>query len=138
VSIRPTIWNHGPRWARVPCCIVLLALLPGCASTGPSGEDQATIDAWISAEVRRVLAEEEDVVVDDLQIETRDGIVTLSGVQPSLEAVAKALDRTARVRGVLQVINQIRVVEGLPLRNQGSEQLDRLDHQQSGHGRRRA
>jgi osmotically-inducible protein OsmY len=97
----------------MPCWIALLALLPGCASTGPVGEDQTAIDEWISAEVRRVLAEEEDVVVADLHIETHDGVVTLSGVQPTMEAVAKALNRTARVRGVLQVINQIRVVNGL-------------------------
>jgi osmotically-inducible protein OsmY len=83
-----------------------------CASRGPVGEDQATIDAWISEEVRRVLEEESEVVVADLRIETRDGILVLSGVQPSLEAVGIALDRASRVRGVQQVVNRIRVVEG--------------------------
>jgi len=87
-------------------------LLLACAARGPVGEDQATIDAWISAEVQRVLKEEPEVVLEDLRVETHDGVVVLSGVQPSLEAVAKALDRAARVRGVLQVVNQIRVVEG--------------------------
>jgi len=92
----------------VAACLLSLA----CASRGPVGEDQATIDAWISAEVRRVLEEEPEVVAGDLRVETRDGILVLSGVQPSLEAVAKALDRASRVRGVLQVVNQIRVIEG--------------------------
>ena len=94
----------------VAMCLLSLA----CASRGPVGEDQATIDAWISAEVRRVLEEESEVVVGDLRIETRDGILVLSGIQPSLEAVAKAVDRASRVRGVLQVVNRIRVVEGRP------------------------
>jgi osmotically-inducible protein OsmY len=99
-------------WTLLPV-IVALAGVSGCVSTGPVGEDQATIDEWISAEIRRVLGEESKVVIADLRIETHDGIVTLSGVQPSLEAVSKALERTARVRGVEQVINRIRVVEGV-------------------------
>ena len=91
--------------------VVVCLLSLACASRGPVGEDQATIDAWISAEVRRLLEEESEVVAADLRIETRDGILVLSGVQPSLEAVGKALDRASRVRGVLQVVNRIRVVE---------------------------
>jgi osmotically-inducible protein OsmY len=97
------------------CAVLVVAiclLSPACASRGPVGEDQAAIDEWISAEVRRLLEEEQKVVVADLRIETRDGILVLSGVQPSLEAVAIALDRASRVRGVLQVVNRIRVVEG--------------------------
>ncbi len=107
--------------------LVVGVLSMACASTGPVGEDQATIDAWIDSEVRRVLAEESEVVVGDLRIETRDGILVLSGVQTSFDAVSKALELASRVRGVLQVVNQIRVVEGL-------QQLDRLNDQQHRHG----
>ncbi len=100
----------------VACAVAVCLLSLACASRGPVGEDQPTIDAWISAEVRRVLEEESEVVVGDLRIETRDGVLVLSGIQPSLEAVAKALDRASRVRGVLQVVNRIRVVEGVQAR----------------------
>ena len=120
---RPGVWPIG----HAALVLLLGALTLACASTGPAGKDQASIDAWIDAEVRRVLGEEPDVVVGDLRIETREGIVVLSGVQPSLEAVSKALERASRVRGVLQVVNRIRVVEGL-------QQLDRLNDQQHRHG----
>lgn len=133
---------------RVALVLAAAVLSLACASRGPVGEDQATIDSWISAEVRRVLEEESEVVVGDLRIETRDGILVLSGVQPSLEAVSKALDRASRVPGVVQVVNQIRVVGGVALHlcacrhNQTHhtstttclQQLDRLNDQQGGHG----
>ena len=100
-------------WGAGAILVAVGLLSVACASRGPVGEDPAAIDEWINAEVRRVLGEESEVVVEDLRIETRDGILVLSGVQPSLEAVAKALDRASRVRGVLQVVNRIRVVEGV-------------------------
>lgn len=91
-----------------------LSVLSACAARGPIGSDPAEVDAWITREVLRVLAEEDEVVIEDLRVETGDGVVVLFGVQPSTEAVAAALNRAARVRGVRQVINQIRVVQGLP------------------------
>lgn len=89
---------------------VALLSLHACAARAPVGAGPAEIDAWITAEVLRALEKEPDVVVADLRIETRDGVVTLAGVQHSMESVAKALERAARVDGVVQVINQIRVV----------------------------
>ncbi|MFQ5745037.1 MAG: BON domain-containing protein [Acidobacteriota bacterium] len=90
-----------------------------CAARPPVGSNPRDLDAWITAEVTRVLAKESMVNVEDLHVETRDGVVVLSGVQASLEKVSRAIERAARVRGVRQVINQIRVVQ----QPGGTEQL---------------
>lgn len=76
----------------------------------PDGATPAEIDAWITEEVRSRLAASEDVTAADLDVETRDGVVVLSGIQSSLEEVRHALEIAGRVRGVRQVVNRIHVM----------------------------
>lgn len=94
------------------CALVALSALAACASTGspvPLGGDA---DEWISAEVRRVLQRDDRIDASTLRVETRDGVVVLSGVASTLDQVRRALRLAGRVRGVEQIVNRIRVLAG--------------------------
>ena len=86
----------------------------GCATHGGVSTDPVSEDQRITSEVTRVVGEIDDVVMEDLRVETRDGVVVVSGVQPSLEVVREILRRAARVRGVSEVVNRIRIAGGPP------------------------
>jgi osmotically-inducible protein OsmY len=89
---------------------LLAAASAGCASRSNVDTDPAAIDRGITAEVLRVAGEIEGVAIADLRVETRGGVVVLSGVQPTLDAVREILGRVTRIRGVTEVVNRIRVV----------------------------
>lgn len=72
----------------------------------------ADADEWISAEVRRVLQRDDRIDASTLRVETRDGVVVLSGVASTLDQVRRALRLAGQVRGVEQIVNRIRVLAG--------------------------
>ena len=82
----------------------------GCAARSAPGGEPLSEDQRITAEVVRILAEEEDIVNEDLEVETHNGVVVVSGVQADLEAVSEVLRRIARVKGVTEVVNRIRIL----------------------------
>jgi len=103
--------GHGCRV--VVAIAVLCALTGACAARSGLETDPEARDLRITAEVLRIIGELDDddvVVAEDVRVETTDGVVVLSGVQPSLEAVGAILQRVARIRGVAEVVNRIRVV----------------------------
>lgn len=94
--------------ATVIVALVVAGVGTGCATRGPV--DAGAEDRRIDAEVREIAAGVGGLDVEDLSVETRDGVVILSGVQSSWEAVSELLERISRVRGVLEVDNRIRVI----------------------------
>ncbi len=113
--------------------VVSAALATGCAvRVGPDGEPLSE-DQRITAEVIRIVEDVEGIVGDDLRVETRDGVVVLSGVQPALEPVSALLRRTSRVRGVVEVVNRIRILRSAAERS-GRDDLYRLQDDDRHHG----
>ena len=98
------------RWRVVVGIAVLCGLTCGCAARSGLETDPEARDRQINAEVLRVIGELDGVIIEDVRVETRDGVVVLSGVQPSPESVRDILQRVARVRGVTEVVNRIRIV----------------------------
>ncbi len=94
--------------------LVLTTTIPGCAAGPRIDEDPGAEDRRITEEVLRILADNDDIVADDIEVETRDGVVVLSGFQADLEPVSDLLRRVARVRGVTEVVNRIRILRSLP------------------------
>lgn len=80
----------------------------GCAQLRPP-EGGAT-DPWIREQVERVVEREAPPAVD-VQVEARDGVVYLSGIVPSIEVVERLLAESARIPGVRQIVNHLRVAE---------------------------
>ena len=59
--------------------------------------------------VRRRLTSDPEVKGANLQVEVKDGAVTLKGVVPSEKAKSKAEKVTKKVKGVKSVSNQLQV-----------------------------
>ncbi|MGD8328920.1 MAG: BON domain-containing protein [Acidobacteriota bacterium] len=97
--------------------LVLLALpavLLASACAGRSGGvgEPLSEQERITAEVWRIIADQDGLVVGDLEVQTDGGVVVISGVQPELGPVSDLLRRVARVRGVTEVVNRIRIARG--------------------------
>lgn len=82
--------------------------LAGCASTG---HDQSTgeylSDAAVTTKVKSALLREDDINSLDIEVETFDGNVQLSGFVDSAWQVAKAEEVAESVSGVKSVINSL-------------------------------
>lgn len=104
----------GGAWAWAVAAVVLPGLAVACASMGGGRPEGMSEDAWITEQVRASLVRDSQVEAGKIEVETREGVVFLSGLQRTFEQVRRALERAAAVRGVRQVVNQIRVLEEPP------------------------
>ena len=65
--------------------------------------DQPVADAWITTKVKSELATTKDVKSMDITVKTIDGVVHLSGTQPSPMAIKKAVATAKGIKGVQRV-----------------------------------
>lgn len=69
-------------------------------------------DAVITASVNASLAKDPDLSAIKINVDTKDGVVTLNGPAPTAAAKDKATDLARRVKGVSSVNNQLMVTAG--------------------------
>lgn len=65
--------------------------------------DQPVTDTWITTKVKTELATTDGVKSMDIEVKTVDGVVTLTGVQPTDIAVRKAVAAARSIKGVKEV-----------------------------------
>ncbi|MEZ5463176.1 BON domain-containing protein [Dokdonella sp.] len=65
--------------------------------------DQPVTDTWITTKVKADLATTEGIESTDISVDTVNGVVTLTGVQPNELAVNKAVSVTKGIKGVVKV-----------------------------------
>lgn len=80
----------------------------GKASAWASGHataqsEQPGTDGWITTKVKAELATTEGVKSMDISVETTNGVVILTGVQPDDIAVKKAIAAAQSIKGVKKV-----------------------------------
>lgn len=66
-------------------------------------------DAAITASIKTKLAASDDVSALSIDVDTTDGLVTLSGKVDSQEEVKRAVEIASQVKGVKQVISTLQV-----------------------------
>ncbi len=98
------------RGSEVCLALVVALAAAGCAARSAVDSEPVSQDQRITEEVLRILGDEEGIVGEDLQVEVRDGVVVISGVQAEGAPVGEVLMRIARVRGVTEVVNRIRIL----------------------------
>lgn len=64
-------------------------------------------DTWITTRVKAMLLKDKQVSGLDVKVETKDGVVLLSGFVKSQEQAARAVEIAAGIQGVRQVINSL-------------------------------
>lgn len=81
----------------------------GCASGGSQQDASRADDAAISTAVKAAVAEDKQLPATDIDVDTSNGIVRLSGFVSSAEDVAAAAAAARTVRGVQSVRNDLRL-----------------------------
>lgn len=94
----------------VPALVLALGQAAGCAMPG-SGAGVAPVvdDASITASVKAALGRDPALKVADLDVETVQGVVQLSGFVSSADSVAAAASVARTVKGVRSVKNDLRL-----------------------------
>jgi osmotically-inducible protein OsmY len=102
--------------------VVLLIGLYGCASAISSGYGQggqssdgrsyaeARLDNQISAAVSDLLVMDRSVSAMNIDVSTVNGVVTLNGAVENRAMATRASQLAARVDGVAQVVNNLRIL----------------------------
>ncbi|WP_313032785.1 MULTISPECIES: BON domain-containing protein [Massilia] len=91
---------------------VMLALgqVAGCATSGGGGPvAQYVDDATITAGVKAAIVREPTLSIFDIDVETVQGVVQLSGFVSSADSVAAAASVARTVKGVKSVKNDLRL-----------------------------
>jgi osmotically-inducible protein OsmY len=94
-------------WVLVGALILGLA---GCASSG-TGErtGEYVDDAWITTKVKSELIADSDTKAGNINVETSNGKVTLTGTAKTWQESDKAAQIARGIKGVTGVENDIRV-----------------------------
>jgi hyperosmotically inducible protein len=95
-----------------PTATLLAALMlgaAGCASGGSQHVAGRADDATISSAVKAAVAQDKQLPATDIDVDTSNGIVRLSGFVSSAEDVAAAAAAARTVRGVQSVRNDLRL-----------------------------
>jgi osmotically-inducible protein OsmY len=88
----------------------LILGLAGCASSGTGQKTGAYVDdAWITTKVKSEMVADKDVKAHKIDVDTKNGVVTLTGTAASWQEANKATDIARSVKGVTAVENDIRV-----------------------------
>ncbi len=69
-------------------------------------------DASITAKVNAALAGDKELSAIRIDVDTRDGVVTLSGPAPTASAKERAAELALKVKGVASVNNQLTIKAG--------------------------
>lgn len=87
-----------------------LGQLAGCATSGNVGPvAQYVDDATITAGVKAAIVREPTLKVFEIDVETEQGVVQLSGFVSSADSVAAAASVARTVKGVKSVRNDLRL-----------------------------
>jgi len=88
----------------------LILGLAGCASTNTGEKTGEYIDdAWITTKVKSEMIADSEVKAHKIDVDTKNGVVKLSGTVESWQQANKATDIARGIKGVTAVENDIRV-----------------------------
>lgn len=76
---------------------------PDNSNNAATDSEQPVTDAWITTKVKTELGITEDVTAMEINVDTKDGMVTLTGTVDSAAEVQKAVAAAKTVKGVRSV-----------------------------------
>jgi osmotically-inducible protein OsmY len=79
------------------------------ARAAAEGVSEASTDPSITFAIKSAMIEDDVVRARDIDVDTDDGVVTLTGTQPSVEARDRAEKLAWTARGVVKVVNRLTV-----------------------------
>ncbi len=88
---------------------VLIAGLAGCASNTGTKTGAYVDDSWITTKVKSTMAADKEVAAHNINVDTSNGVVTLSGTAKDNRESMKAAEIARGIKGVVSVENHISV-----------------------------
>jgi len=89
---------------------VLCMILPGCAATLATGQGRAHLDdATLTSRVKNAVSKDPGLQYADINIQTVEGTVQLSGVVNSGDKIRKLFELACSVEGVTLVQNNVQL-----------------------------
>ena len=76
---------------------------------GLSATGEAITDAWITTKVKANLFDEDGLKASDINVDTDNHVVTLSGTAPSAVARVRAWEIAKNIEGVTRVVNKMKI-----------------------------
>jgi hyperosmotically inducible periplasmic protein len=76
---------------------------------GLNASGEAITDAWITTKVKADLYDEDALKAGDIDVETDNHVVTLSGTAPSAVARVRAWEIAKNIDGVTRVVNKMKI-----------------------------
>jgi osmotically-inducible protein OsmY len=101
--------QRGKHFGIALALMLALGQVAGCGLWGGGSAAQAVDDATITAGVRNALGRDPALKVSELEVETVQGVVQLSGFVSSADSVAAAASVARTVKGVKSVRNDLRL-----------------------------
>ena len=95
--------------ATVAMALVLAVVLAACTSATGKSLGRTIDDATITAEVKAKLAAEKISTLTRIDVDTNQGVVALNGTVQSEVMRLRATDVALGVKGVREVVNNLRV-----------------------------
>jgi osmotically-inducible protein OsmY len=74
-----------------------------------AGTDQSVEDSQLATRVREAIAADRQLQSQDIDVETEDGAVKLTGVVDSTSLRERAVELTGRIDGVVEVTDKLEV-----------------------------
>ena len=105
-------WTSSLRMRSICAWIVIFAAAgasTGCVPPLPSLPEAAAEDLLVTAAVKTALLNDSELDGVQIDVETAEGIVTLSGVVSTVEAAQRAVALTRAAKGVLDVRSHLRI-----------------------------
>jgi len=88
---------------------VLTALVPGQFTPAEAGQVGAIKDGWLVMKVHSEFVNEDVLNGSNIDVDVKNGVVTLQGTVPSAAARARALELARKNDGVKNVVDQLKI-----------------------------
>ncbi|QBQ55704.1 BON domain-containing protein [Nitrosococcus wardiae] len=101
--------ENSMRYKGFLLCVFLTVGMLGCAPSPEKSAGTHVDDAWITTKVKSKLLADPEVSGLDIEVETHEGVVQLSGFVDTWEQAREAEDLAQSVKGVREVNNKLSV-----------------------------
>ena len=88
---------------------MLIALVPGQFTPAAAGQVGAIKDGWLVMKVHSEFVNEDVLSGSNIDVDVKNGVVTLQGTVPSAAARARALELAKKNDGVKSVVDQLKI-----------------------------
>ena len=101
-----------PRALSIGICLILAALVAGCAGDRMSrSTEEAVDDSLLANKVKMALYADKQVSGRQIAVEASQGVIQLSGAVASLPEAQRAVQLAQGIKGVKEVRNRLTVRE---------------------------